>query len=128
MKSLLRVKKKNEALPVQLNLDPARRFLDTVSGIVGTPAFNEAESQNAEPAEVVHTDASGRMQTDGGRDATDRIGTGNTARYGGGLGGSCRLSSLRLVLHLGVTLTDVEDLVIEKYSGQACFQRYILIL
>ena len=41
----------------ETNLDPAGRVFDVVSGVVRTPALDEAESQYAQFAQLVHTDA-----------------------------------------------------------------------
>ena len=41
----------------ETNLDPAGRVFDVVSGVVRTPALDEAESQDAQFAQLVHTDA-----------------------------------------------------------------------
>lgn len=56
---------------VQVDLDPARRLLDALPGVVGPPALHEAHPQDAQPAKVVHADAGGGRQTCGrGTDGT----------------------------------------------------------
>lgn len=49
-----------------MDLDPAGGLLDALPGVVGTPALDEAHPENAEPAEVVHTDTGCRRETCGG--------------------------------------------------------------
>lgn len=46
-----------------MDLDPAGGLLDALPGVVGTPALDEAHPENAEPAEVVHTDAGSCWET-----------------------------------------------------------------
>lgn len=46
-----------------MDFDPAGRFLDALSRVIGTPAFHEAHPQDAEPAQVVHPDACSCRQT-----------------------------------------------------------------
>lgn len=46
---------------VQVDLDPAWRFLDALARVIGPPALDEAHPQDAQPAQVVNPDAgSGR--------------------------------------------------------------------
>lgn len=49
--------------PVQMHLDPAGRFFDRLSGIVGAPTLHERQSQDAEASQIVHPDASRRGKT-----------------------------------------------------------------
>lgn len=42
--------------PVQVHFNPARRLLDGLSRVVRAPALDEAEAEDAEPAQVVHAD------------------------------------------------------------------------
>lgn len=42
---------------MQIDLDPARSLLDTLSAVVETPALDEAEPQDTESSEVVDADA-----------------------------------------------------------------------
>lgn len=48
---------------VQVHLDPARCVLDRVARIVGTPALDEAQTQNAQAPQIVDANAGGRGQT-----------------------------------------------------------------
>ena len=41
---------------MELHLDPAGRLLDALAGVVGAPALHEAQSQDAESAQVVDPD------------------------------------------------------------------------
>lgn len=58
--------------PVQVDLDPARRLLDALPGVVGPPALHEAHPQDAQAAQVVHADARGGRQTCGGGGQMER--------------------------------------------------------
>lgn len=58
--------------PVQVDLDPARRLLDALPGVVGPPALHEAHPQDAQAPQVVHADARGRRQTCGREGQTER--------------------------------------------------------
>lgn len=49
--------------PVQVDLDPAWGLLDALPRVIGAPAFHKAHAQDAQPAQVIHADASGRRQT-----------------------------------------------------------------
>jgi len=49
--------------PMQLHLDPARRFLDRESRVVRTPTFHETHLQDAESSQVIDADAGRRRQT-----------------------------------------------------------------
>lgn len=49
--------------PVQVDLDPAWCLLNALSWVIGTPTFHKAHAQDAQPAQVIHTDASGCRQT-----------------------------------------------------------------
>ena len=46
-----------QVLLVRSNLDPARCLFDVVTRVVRTPALDEAQTQDAEFAEVVDADA-----------------------------------------------------------------------
>lgn len=46
-----------------MNLDPTRRLLDALTRVVRPPTLDEAHPQDAQPAQVVHSDAGGRGQT-----------------------------------------------------------------
>ena len=41
--------------PVEVDLDPAGRLLDALSGVVWPPALHKAHPQDAQPAQVVHS-------------------------------------------------------------------------
>jgi pantothenate synthetase len=47
---------------VEVNLDPTRRLLDGLARVVRAPSFDEAEPQDAQSSEVVHSDARGSAQ------------------------------------------------------------------
>lgn len=124
--------------PVQVDLDPARRLLDALPGVVGPPALHEAHPQDAQAAQVVHADARRRRQTcggggrgrwksytddplsparstiraltDGRGDASHRAWPRDVPGHRRRLGCSRRLSRGGLLLHLPVTLTQVEHL------------------
>lgn len=49
-----------------MDLDPAGRFFDALPGVVRPPPFYKAHPQDAQPAQVVNTDACGGGQTCGG--------------------------------------------------------------
>lgn len=49
--------------PVQVDLDPAWCLLNALPWVIGTPAFHEAHAQDAQPAQIIHTDASCSRQT-----------------------------------------------------------------
>lgn len=49
--------------PVQVDLDPARRLLDALPGVVGPPPLHKAEPQDAQAPQVVHADARRCRQT-----------------------------------------------------------------
>ena len=49
--------------PMQLDLDPARRFLDGRARVVRPPALHKAHLQHAESSQVVHANAGRRRQT-----------------------------------------------------------------
>lgn len=48
---------------VQVDLDPTRRLLDALPGVVGPPALHEAHPQDAQAPQVVDADARGGGQT-----------------------------------------------------------------
>ncbi len=41
--------------PVQMHLHPAGGVLDALPGVVRTPALHEAQAQDAQPPEIIHT-------------------------------------------------------------------------
>ena len=44
---------------VEVDLDPTRRLLNALPGVIGAPTFDEAHAEDAEAAEVVDSDAGG---------------------------------------------------------------------
>ena len=47
---------------MQLDLDPAGRFLDALAGVVGPPALDKAKAEDTQTTQVVHADARRRRQ------------------------------------------------------------------
>ena len=97
----------------ETDLDPARRFFDGLARVVGPPALDEGEPQDAEPAQVVDADAGRRRQADGRlrHAALDVVAAaGHVTGHGGRLRRRRRLRRGRLLLHLAVALAQVEHL------------------
>lgn len=95
---------------MEVNLDPAGRLFDALSGVIGTPAFDKTHAKDAKATEIIHTDTGGRRQTDGRCNSSHRSGTRDVSRHCGCLRSSCCLRSRCLLLHLSVTLTQIKHL------------------
>ena len=95
---------------VEVDLDPARRLLDRLSVVVRAPPLDEAQPEDAEPAEVVDADAGGGGEGDGGGEGAGDGTAVGVARHGGGLGGGGGVGRVGLLLHLPVALSEVEHL------------------
>ena len=99
-----------------MHLDPAGRLLDTDPlRVVLPPPLDEAQAQDAQPAQVVNADAGrraggGTVQAEGGRDAADAGGAGKAASDGGGRGGIGRGGVGAVHAHRVEALAEVENL------------------
>ncbi len=85
---------------MKLNLDPTRRFLDRLTVVICSPAFDKWESEDAKPSKVVDADA-GR-----GR----RVGDGRSKVTAVDASSSVDTVSVGLGFHLAVELFQIKNL------------------
>ncbi len=106
---------------MEVYLDPARRLLDRLAVVVGAPALDEGQAEDAEAAQVVDADSGrrGEREAAAGGGGRRRGGGGRGGRVGvagdgGGLRGGRRVRRRRLLLHLAVALTEIKYLQRER--------------
>lgn len=96
--------------PMQVNFYPTRRLLDALTWVIRPPSLDKAETQDTETAKVIHTDTSRCRQTDSWSYSTHRPRTRDCPSHRRGLSCGCCLRRGRLLLHLAVTLSQIEHL------------------
>lgn len=95
---------------VQMHLHPAGGVLDALPRIVRTPALHEAQAQDAQPPEIIHTNPCCCREADCRSDSTNTSWSWNIPCHRCSLCCRRRLRRGRLLLHLPVALPEVKDL------------------
>lgn len=96
--------------PMQVNLYPTWCLLDALTWVIRPPSLDKAETQDTETAEVINTDTSRCGQTDSWCDSPHRSRTRDRPSHRRGLSCCGRLCRGGLLLHLAVTLSQIEHL------------------